>query len=44
MYGTLVNIYTEQWSLYVPHIGQYMYRKVLIIYTTQWSIFVPQID
>ena len=44
----LVTICTAQWSLYVPHSGQYMYRSgqymyrtVVNICTAQWSIYVP---
>ena len=32
---------TAQWSLYVPHSGQYMYRTVVTICTAQWSLYVP---
>jgi len=41
MYGTVVTICTAQWSLYVPHIGHYIYRTVVTICTAQWSLYVP---
>jgi hypothetical protein len=31
MYGTVVTIYTAQWSLYVSHSGHYMYHTVVTI-------------
>jgi hypothetical protein len=37
----VVTICTAQWSLYVPHSGQYMYRTVVTICTAQWSLYVP---
>ena len=37
---TVVTICTAQWSLYVPHIGHYMYRTVVTICTAQWSLYV----
>jgi len=36
----MVTICTEQWSLYVPHSGHYMYRTAVTIYTAQWSLYV----
>ena len=41
MYRRVVNICTAQWSIYVPHSGQYMYRTVVNICTAQWSLYVP---
>ena len=32
---------TSQWSLYVPHIGHYMYRTLVTICTAHWSLYVP---
>jgi hypothetical protein len=37
----VVNICTAQRSLYVQHIGHYMYRRVVTICTAQWSLYVP---
>jgi len=34
-------VYTAQWSLYVPHSGQYMYRTVVTLCTAQWSLYEP---
>ena len=41
MHRTVVTICTAQWSLHVPHSGQYMHRKVVTICTAQWSVYVP---
>ena len=41
MYRTVVTICTAQWSLYVPHSGQYIYCTVVIIGTAKWSLYVP---
>ena len=38
----VVTICTAQWSLYVPHSGHYMYRKVVTTCTAKWSLYVPQ--
>jgi hypothetical protein len=38
---SVVTIYTAHWSLYVPHIGHYMYRTVVTVCTAQWSLYVP---
>jgi hypothetical protein len=35
--------FKAQWSLYVPHSGQYMYRTVVTICTAQWSLYVPPV-
>jgi len=37
----VVTICTAQWSPYVPHSGNYMYRTVVTICTAQWSTYVP---
>jgi len=37
----VVIICTAHWSLYVPHIGHYMYRPVVTICTAQWSLRIP---
>jgi hypothetical protein len=41
--GLLVTICTAQWSLYVPHIGHYMYRTVVTICTAHWSLYAPPV-
>jgi hypothetical protein len=33
--------FAAQWSLYVPHSGQYMYRTAVTICTAQRSLYVP---
>ena len=38
-----MTICTAQWSLYVPHSGQYMYRTAVTICTAQWSLYVPPV-
>ena len=37
----MVTICTAQWSLYVQHSGQNIYRTVFIIFNAQWSLYVP---
>ena len=32
--------FTGQWSLYVPHSGNYMYRTVVTVCNAQWSLYV----
>jgi hypothetical protein len=39
-FGILVGLQV-QWSLYVLHSGQCMYRTVVTICTAQWSLYVP---
>jgi hypothetical protein len=36
-----VKPYKDQWSLYVPHRGHYMYRTVVTICTAPWPPYVP---
>ena len=40
LYSPVVTICTAQWSIYVPHSGQYMYRTVVTMCTAQWSLYV----
>jgi len=37
----VVTVCTAQWSLCVPHSGQYLYRTVVSICTAQWSLYAP---
>jgi len=37
----VVTICTAQWSLFVPHSGHYLYRRVVTICTAEWSLYVP---
>jgi len=42
MCRSLVTICIAQWSLYVPHSGHYIHRRVVTIYTAEWSLYIPQ--